>query len=117
MQRGSSQHAGRLFRAIVANDEHLMIAHGIAATTAYEVLSSRVRGAIDHRGAVIRLRAAEYEHWRVALDTFEHAMREARDRGLDGIADLPTRGTSVTATPRNVIRKAHRRYTVWLDAC
>ena len=28
MQRGSSQHAGRLFRAIVANDEYLMTAHG-----------------------------------------------------------------------------------------
>jgi hypothetical protein len=28
MQRGSSQHAGRLFRAIVANDEDLMTAHG-----------------------------------------------------------------------------------------
>jgi len=75
-----------LFRAIVANDGHLMTAHGIAATTAYEVRSSRVRGGADHRGAVIRIRAAEYEHWRVALDTFEHAMRQARDRGLDGIA-------------------------------
>ena len=58
---------GHLFRAIVANDGHLMTAHGIAATTAYEVRSSRVPCAIDHRGAVIRLRAAEHEHWRVAL--------------------------------------------------
>jgi len=32
---------GHLFRAIVANDGHLMTAHGIAATTAYEVRSSR----------------------------------------------------------------------------
>ena len=61
MRRGSNQHAGRLFRAIVANDERLLTALGIAATTGDEGLSSRVRG---------------------AGDTFEHAMREADDRGI-----------------------------------
>jgi conjugative relaxase-like TrwC/TraI family protein len=89
MHRGSSLHAARLLRAIVANDEHPVAAHEIAAVTKHASLATRVRGAIDQRAAAMRHRAAEYERWRAAAASFDHAMREAsgRDIGLDRSID------------------------------
>jgi conjugative relaxase-like TrwC/TraI family protein len=89
MHRGSSLHAARLLRAIVANDEYPVTAHEIAAVAAHASLATRVRDAIDQRGAAMRHRAAEYARWRAAAASFDHAMREARGRdiGLDRSID------------------------------
>jgi hypothetical protein len=90
MHRGSSWHAAKLLRAILANDEHRMTAHDIAAVTEHASLAARVRGAIDQRGAAVRRRAADYGRWRSAAASFDHAMREARGRdiGLDRSLDF-----------------------------
>jgi hypothetical protein len=86
--RGSSQHAARLFRAIVANDEHPMTAHG-RATAADQALPYRVRSAMDQRAAAIRHRAMDFEEWRVAAATLSNATRAAhrRDVGTDRSID------------------------------
>ena len=56
MKRGSSRQAGQLLRAIVANDEQSVTAHGIALATADDSLPSRVRAASGRRAADVRNR-------------------------------------------------------------
>jgi len=82
--RGSSQHAARLLRAIVANEEHPMTAHDLAATAGDQALPDHVRGAINQREAAIRLRSNDYERWCIAItrDNPSHAAHR-RDIGLD----------------------------------
>jgi AAA domain-containing protein len=82
MQRGSGQHAARLLRAIVANDDQPMTAHDIATATAHDSLPSRVHGAIDHRATAIRNRTDDYQRWHVAVVASDHAMRGARGRDI-----------------------------------
>ncbi|HZC08683.1 MAG TPA: AAA family ATPase, partial [Mycobacterium sp.] len=91
--RGSSQHATRLLRAIIANDEHLITAHGLAAATA-QSLPPQVQSAIEHRAVAISQRAAQYQRWRAAAAAVEDATAEAhsrdiaRDRSIDGGLEL-----------------------------
>lgn len=91
--RGGSQHAARLLRAIIANDEHLMTAHGLAAATA-QSLPAQVQRAIKHRAVAIGQRAAEHQRWRAAAAAVEDAAAEARsrdigrDRSIDGGFEL-----------------------------
>jgi hypothetical protein len=61
----SRQHAARLRRAIVANDQHHLTACGQAATADVS-LPLRVHAAIDQRAAAILKRGKEYERWRAA---------------------------------------------------
>jgi len=83
MQRGSSQEAGQLLRAIVANnDEQSVTAHDIAAQSPGEELPARVRRATQSRAASIRNRRTDYEHWRAGADRCAIAMREARGRDV-----------------------------------
>ncbi|MDR3655415.1 MAG: hypothetical protein P4L48_07025 [Mycobacterium sp.] len=83
MQRGSRQHAAKLLRAIVTNDDHLLTAHGLAAATGHTSLPAHVRDAIEHRTAAIRHRTANYERRRAAAVMFDNSTREARSRELD----------------------------------
>jgi conjugative relaxase-like TrwC/TraI family protein len=80
-RRGTSRHAARLLRAIIANDEAQMTAHGLAAATA-QSFPSRVKSAIEHRAAAIGQRVAEYQRWRAAAVAVETAVAEARGRDI-----------------------------------
>ena len=83
--RANEQHAARLLRAIVANDERPMTALSLASAIAHESLPARIRIAIDQRTAAIRNRGKEYERWRVASIAVDSAARQAssRDIGMD----------------------------------
>jgi hypothetical protein len=88
MARGGRQQAGRLLRAILANDKRAITAHDLAARAATEALPARVRGAIDQRAAALRHRAVEYARRQTAIAS-DGAAREARSRdiGLDRSKD------------------------------
>jgi conjugative relaxase-like TrwC/TraI family protein len=80
-QRGHRQHAAKLLRAILANDEHPLTAHDVLDT--HGALPSQVRRASKRRATAVRNRRAAYDRWREALTGFAAAMREvpARDVG------------------------------------
>lgn len=84
MTRGSSQEAGRLLRAMLANDVRPTTAHNLAATAAGSALPARIRDAIDDRATALRRRTLEYTDWHTAI-THENAADKARTRdiGLD----------------------------------
>jgi hypothetical protein len=82
MRRSSSQGAGQLLRAIVANDDQPVTADDIAMAGAADSLPARVRGARERRAAGMRYRTTNYERWRAAADTFAIAMSEPRERDL-----------------------------------
>jgi hypothetical protein len=82
MRRSSSQDAGQLLRAIVANDDQPVTAHDIAMAAAEDSLPARVRGARERRAAGSRYCTTNYERWRAAADTFATAMGEPRGRDL-----------------------------------
>jgi hypothetical protein len=82
MRRSSSQDAGQLLRAIVANDDQPLTANDIAMAGAGDSLPARVGGARERRAAGIRYRTTNYERWRAAADTFAIAMSEPRGRDL-----------------------------------
>ena len=82
MRRSSSQGAGQLLRAIVADDDQPVTVHDIAMAGAAESLPARVRGARERRAAAMRYRTTNYERWRAAADTFAIAMSEPRGRDL-----------------------------------
>ena len=85
IDRGSGQHAARLLRWIIANDEHPVTAHAVAATTASESRPSRVRAAIERRTRAVRDRSSVYRRWRAEAVAFNHAIRTVRslDIGTD----------------------------------
>jgi hypothetical protein len=70
------------FVAIVANDEHPVTAHDIAAATEQLSLPEHIRDAIDQRAVSSLTRGNEYARWRAASATNEHAPGEARRRDL-----------------------------------
>ena len=80
--RGSRQHAARLFRGILANDEQPFTAHHLAATTAQRLLPAHVRDATEHRAAAVRHRAMDYERWRAAATTLDTTARAAQSRDI-----------------------------------
>jgi hypothetical protein len=79
--RGSSEHAGRLLRSIVADDQELMTAHDLAAAAAaaHVSLPSCIRGAIDQRKSAIRKRTTDHGRWRVGAATSDGMLHEGRD--------------------------------------
>jgi hypothetical protein len=82
MDRGSGQHAARLLRGIIANDEHPVTAHDVAATTASESRPSRVRAAIERRARAVRDRSGLYSRSRAEAVAFDHAVRTVRSRDI-----------------------------------
>jgi hypothetical protein len=82
MDRGSGQHAARLLRGIIANDEHPVTAHAVAATTASESRPSRVRAAFERRARAVRDRSGVYRRWRAEAVAFDHAVRAVRSRDI-----------------------------------
>jgi hypothetical protein len=67
IDRGSEQHAARLLRGIIANDQQPVTAHDVAATTTFESQPFRLRAAIEHRARAVRDRSSIYRRWRAAL--------------------------------------------------
>ena len=80
--REAGQHAATLLRGIIANDEHPVTAHDIAATTASESPPALVRAAIEHRALAVRDRSGVYRRWRAEAVAFDHAARSARGRDI-----------------------------------
>jgi hypothetical protein len=76
-RRGGSQLAARMLRTIVANGQQPETAHNVAALSGHEMLPMRIRGAIDHRAAVFRRRALEYELRHAASTPDKSEAREA----------------------------------------
>jgi conjugative relaxase-like TrwC/TraI family protein len=81
LARGSRQHALRLLREIVANDERPITAHELAATTTDEAVPASVRGATGLRARQRRHRALEYARWQTTVG-LGSAAREARGRDI-----------------------------------
>jgi hypothetical protein len=82
MQRGSGHHAGRLLRAIIANDEQPVTAHDIAQATADDSLPERVRAAKERRVVRVGSRQADYQRWRATADKSAATMGEAQERDI-----------------------------------
>jgi conjugative relaxase-like TrwC/TraI family protein len=82
IDRGSEQHAARLLRGIIANDQQPVTAHDVAATTTFESQPSRLRAAIEHRARAVRDRSSIYRRWRAAL-ALHHAARATPGRHIE----------------------------------
>jgi hypothetical protein len=80
--RGTSQHAATLLRAIIANDQKPTTAHDIAATTASESLPALVRDTVKHRALAVRNRNSIFRHWRATTLASEHPTHTARGRDI-----------------------------------
>jgi hypothetical protein len=79
MARGTRQHAGRLLRAILANDARPTTAHDLAATVGATAVPASVRDALDRRATARHHRTVEHSRWHTAI-TLEGAASEARTR-------------------------------------
>jgi conjugative relaxase-like TrwC/TraI family protein len=82
MERGGSQQAARVLRAILANDEHIVTAHSLAATATQDALPPQVRDSIDHRAAAVHNLTTSYQRWHAAAEASDHAVRETRSRDV-----------------------------------
>jgi hypothetical protein len=89
IQRGTSHHAVRLLRGIVAHDEQSMTALGVATANAHESLPARIHSTIDHQASALRRRRHEYQRWGAASAAVDSAARQAcsRNIGTDLFAD------------------------------
>jgi hypothetical protein len=96
-ERGTSRHASRLARAIIANDGGRPVtAHGVAAQPQAEELPNRVRGLLSRRAAAVHRRRAIHTEWQTESRAFvdvvvqaraRHASR-TREHGLDHGIDI-----------------------------
>ena len=82
IDRGASQTAATLLRAIVANTQKPTTAHDIAATTASESLTALVRDAVKHRALAVRDRNSIFRHWRATTLASDQAAHTARGRDI-----------------------------------
>jgi hypothetical protein len=80
MHSGSKQHAAKLLRAILANDEHPLTAHDALDT--HDALPLHVRCASERRVVTVGNLQVDYHRWRDATDAFAAAMRDAPTRGV-----------------------------------
>jgi hypothetical protein len=88
MERGSSDHAGQLLRALIANDDRQQAtAHDVAAQTPSAALPERVHGLADRRAATVNHRRTTYENWVAKAQSFAKTMGRARDHYLDQSRD------------------------------
>ena len=81
MHRGSRQHAAKLLRTILTNDDQPVTAHHVL--DAHDALPLQVRRASQRRAIAVRDRRADYDRWRDASYAFMAAMREAPTREVD----------------------------------
>ena len=80
VHRATRHQAARLFRGIIAHDEHPVTALGVAAAHAHESLPARIHNTIDQQGVAQRRRGNEYERWRAATVAVDSAARQACSR-------------------------------------
>ncbi len=78
LQRGTSDPAGWLARAIIATDDVPVTAHDIAAQTPETVLPERVQRLAERRQTAIRRRLATFESWHADVQRFTQSMDRAR---------------------------------------
>jgi ATP-dependent exoDNAse (exonuclease V) beta subunit len=80
IQRGSSQHAGKLLRVIVANNhEQPVTAHDYAAHPPGAAPPDRVRRIVDRRTTAVHRRRATYESWFTEAQNHAQSMGRARE--------------------------------------
>jgi hypothetical protein len=80
-ERGTSRHASRLARAIIANDGGRPVtAHGVAAQAEGVGLPDRVRGLLSRRAAAVHRRRAIHTEWQAESRAFVDAVVPARAR-------------------------------------
>jgi hypothetical protein len=80
MDRGNSDHAGRLLRAIIANHDQPVAAHDIAAQTPSAALPERVRSIRDRRAAAVQRRRATYQTLASGLAELRPDLTKAQER-------------------------------------
>ena len=109
-ERGTSRHASRLARAIIANDGGRPVTtHGVAAQAEGVGLPDRVPALLSRRAAAVLRRRAIYTEWQAESRAFVDAMVQARARhasrtrehglahGIDILA--PPRATTPSVRP------------------
>jgi hypothetical protein len=79
LDRGTTGHAARLLRAIIANHDQPITAHDIAAQAPGAALPERVRRLHDRRAAAVQRRQATHQSWRADTQSFTRAMTTARE--------------------------------------
>ena len=80
-ERGTSWHASRLARAIIADDgDRPVTAHGVAAQAEVAGLPDRVRGLLSRGVAAVNRRRAIYTEWQAESRAFVDAMAQGRAR-------------------------------------
>jgi hypothetical protein len=70
LDRGTTGHAARLLRAIIANHDQPITAHDIAAQAPGAALPERVRRLHDRRAAAVQRRQAALQSWRAYTQSF-----------------------------------------------
>ena len=80
--RQTTADAAALLRGIIANDEHPVTAHAVAARTALESLASPARSAIYQRTQMNRDRVADHHRWRAADNTLYCPTEEASSHNI-----------------------------------
>ena len=96
MDRGTTQHAGRLARAIIANHDQPITAHEVAAQTPSVALPERMRRIHDCRASTGQRRRATYQRWQAVAQSVARAMTTARERHISRSRDQSLdRGTEL----------------------
>ena len=83
-QRGDSDEAANLIRAILATDESAITAHDYVAQAGGEVLPDRVRNLLEMRSATSQHRNETYQTWKSAKE-YARGGEVAEQRHLDRI--------------------------------
>jgi hypothetical protein len=79
LQRGTSQQASQIARAIIAtHDDVPVTAHHVTATTSHQLLPDRVRGLLMRRGAAVQDRYTAHTDWQKAVGAPNATMSESR---------------------------------------
>jgi len=80
--RGTSQQAATLLRAILANARKPTTAHDVAAIAASESIPAVIRDAVKHRAFAVRDRSSIFRHWRATTLASDHRAHTARGRDI-----------------------------------
>jgi conjugative relaxase-like TrwC/TraI family protein len=89
LQRGTSQEAGQLALAIIANhDDAPVTAHQVAAHTPHQLLPDRVRRLLDRQATATERRVVAYQNLRSASAEFVAAMAHSRGQAAESVASI-----------------------------
>jgi ATP-dependent exoDNAse (exonuclease V) alpha subunit len=84
LQRGTTNHAGNLLRAIVANhDNRLLTAHDTSTQSVNTQLPERVQNLLHRRTAAFQRRRAAFQRWRAEIPSYVQALGQARERHVE----------------------------------